>query len=112
MLLKIEKFIYLYFQLFIAMKIAGYKAEEQAGGVIKTAEDAEIRKEIERKTAKSFYFITFGLIFYALYSTISVPPENIFLGAALVLFLLGAGCMAFAIFYTFWLARKMCSSGG
>ncbi|NMX22255.1 hypothetical protein C5S30_07560 [ANME-1 cluster archaeon GoMg4] len=93
------------------MKIAGYKAEEQAGGVIETTADADIRKEIERKKEKSFYFITFGLIFYALYPTISVPPENVVLGAALVLFLLGAGCMAFAIFYTFWLARKMCSSG-
>ncbi len=92
------------------MKIAGYKAEEQARGAIETAKYEVVRKEIDRKKEKSLYFIAFGLIFYALYPTISIPPESPALGIALVLFLLGSGCMAFALIYIFWLARKACSS--
>ncbi|MBK5190019.1 MAG: hypothetical protein JJE19_00750 [Methanosarcinales archaeon] len=99
------------FKLFIKMKILGCAAEEQARGAIETAKDEEIRKESDRKEEKSSQFIAFGLIFYAaLYPTISIPPESPALGMALVLFLLGSGCMAFAIIYISWLARKMCSS--
>jgi len=106
-----EKFKCLCFELFIVMKIVGYKAEEQARGAIETAENEEVRKEIVRKKEKSSQFIAFGLIFYAaLYPTISVPPASPALGLALFLFLLGTGCMAFALIYIFWLARKMCSS--
>jgi len=95
---------------YIVMKIVGYKAEEQTRGAIETSENVEVREEIDRKEKKSFYFIAFGLIFYALYPTISIPPANTTLGIALFLFLLGSGCIAFAIIYVFWLARKMCSS--
>jgi len=106
-----EKFICPRFKLFIVMKIAGCEAEEQARGAIETAKDEEVRKEIDRKEKKSPHFIAFGLIVYAaLYYTISVPPASTALGIALVLFLLGSGCIAFALIYVFWLARKMCSS--
>jgi len=105
-----EKFICPSFKLFIVMRIVGYNAEEQARGAIETAENVEVREEIDRKEEKSFYFIAFGLIFYALYPTISIPSANTALGIALFLFLLGYGCIAFAIIYVFWLARKMCSS--
>ena len=107
-----EKFICSCFKLFIEMRIAGYKAEEQARGAIETAkEDEEVRGRIDRKKKKSSYFIAFGLIFYAaLYYSIYIPPANPALGMALVLFLLGSGCMVFVIVYIFWLAMKMSSS--
>jgi hypothetical protein len=103
------KNICLYFTLFIVMKILGCEVEEQARGTIGTAENEGIRAKIDRKKETSLYFISFGLIFYALYYTISIPPANPALGMALILFLLGYGCMAFVIVYVFWLARKMCS---
>jgi len=105
-----EEFICPGFELFIVMRIVRYNAEEQARGTIETAENEEVREEIDRKKEKSSHFIAFGLIFYALYPTISVPPASTALGMALFLFLLGYGCIAFAIIYVFWLARKMCSS--
>jgi len=93
------------------MKILGCEVEEQARGTIGTAENEDVRDEIDREKEKSSQFIAFGLIFYAaLYPTISIPPASAALGMALVLFLLGTGCMAFALVYIFWLARKMCSS--
>lgn len=93
------------------MKIARYKAEEQARGTIETAKYEVVRKGIDRKEKKSSDFIAFGSIFYAaLYYTLSIPPESPTLGMALFLFLLGYGSIAFAIIYVFWLARKMCSS--
>jgi len=93
------------------MKILGCEMEEQARGTIETAKDEEILNEIDRKEKKSSHFIAFGLIFYAaLYPTISIPPATPALGTALFLFLLGCGCIAFAIIYISWLARKMCSS--